>query len=135
MRAPPRYRSTSTGRPRSRWTVGSVPKATRSPTHPWHLATISSPLNTEGRSTSWAARSKLKSQVCLTVTLPSDLWFSDDKCLSCETNVPLKKSGKCYVMFPHAVKCTSYIKSCLPQDLHLYTPVTTRCIQTHLSSI
>ncbi len=110
----PLYQSTSTGHLRSRWTVASVPKATRSPTHRWHLGTISSPSNMEGRITLWAAHSKLKSQVCFTVTLPSDLRLSDDKCLSYETNDSLKnvwKSGKCYVMFPHAARCTSYVKN------------------------
>lgn len=101
------YQSTSMGHPRSKWIVVNVPKATKSPTHPWHLATISSPSNTAGHSTSWAALSKLKSQVCLTVILPSDLWISDDKCLGYETNVPQKKSVEVRKMLCHSRSCCS----------------------------
>lgn len=120
-RALPLCPSTSTGPPRSRWTVGSVLKDTRSTTHPWHLATISSPLNTEDRSTSWAARSKLKSQVCLTVALPSDLWISHDKCLDYVTNVAMK-------MLCHLRACCSvYVlhKSCLVLAPRGYIPAVT----------
>lgn len=101
--------STSTVHPRLRWTVGSVPKATKSPTHQWHLATISSPSNTAGRSTSWAALSKLKSQVGFTVVLPSDLWITDDKCLTRGTNVLLSKvwkSGEFWVIWVYTAQCT-----------------------------
>lgn len=42
----------STGRPRWRWTVRSVLRATRFPTHPWLLETTWSPSSTEDPSTS-----------------------------------------------------------------------------------